>query len=178
MSNAVQFAIAGDLKTGGKYPHIPIRWLLQSKLREHLGITPEDDIELQERAEADRLKAAGEEYEKFETEFELSGETDAYALSFVKWAAIGLCWPPNDALKCPSLGACHHDVVEYGAGVYDVMYARYAVAKGKKSWQKDGSTQGQKLIHEMCAHAANLLVTEVAKQKDFTEDRGALSTAK
>ena len=157
---------------------MPIRFLLQSKLREHLGITVEDDIEIRERAKAERLKAAGEEYEEFETEFEPSGVTDVYAIGFVKFAAVGLCWPPNDALKCPSLGACHHDVVEYGAGVYDELYERYGSDKSKKSWQKDINAAGQDLISAMNLHAAQLLVTEVAKEKDFTQDRELTSTAK
>ncbi len=165
--NTAEFAIAGSIMIG-KYPHIPIRFELQSQLRRALGITEEDDEDLRARHKA---KDAGEEVEG---EFEATHEPDPYAIIYVKAAAVGCCWPNQKELKCPTLRQCRHDVVEYGAGVYDALIEMFP---GKATQaQTDIRREGNKLISAMVDEATKILVTEVDTEKVFTTGQEGTGT--
>jgi len=166
-----EFAIAGSLMIG-RYPHIPIRFELQNQLRRALGITIEDEAELVARRQA---QDAGE---PVEGEFESTMEPDPHALLFVNAAAIGLCWPQNqDALNCPTIRECRHDVVEYGAGVYDELIGRFAALGRVGDARVEVRRVGNKLITDMVGAAVAVMVHEVAAEKVFTKARGATSIA-
>ena len=152
----VEFASAGDLKIG-VYPHIPIRWALQSALTEALGITEADGEELR------ALAAAG----GVPDDWTPTGERDSFAVLFVKAAAVGLCWP--GPLDCPTLRACRHDPVLYGEGVYDALIRVYASVGKVGRLQKDVQTVGSKLIADMNAEAGEVFGSDVDTEKDFTK---------
>jgi len=167
--NTAEFAIAGSVMIG-RYPHIPIRFQLQSQLRRALGVTEEDDEELRARHKA---KKAGEEVDG---DFEATHDADPYAIIYVKAAAVGCCWPNPKELKCPTLRDCRHDVVEYGAGVYDALIEMFAKDGKASQVQKDIRREGNKLISDMVAEATKILVTEVDKEKVFTKAQEATGT--
>lgn len=165
--NIAEFAIGGSLLIG-KYPHIPIRFLLQRELRTALGITEDDEEALRARDESEKGDP-----------FEPSEPADPYAVVYVKAAAVGLCWPNPDEIhgpECPTLRACRHDVVEYGAGVYDALIRMHAKTGNAKAVQADIREVGMKLIHGMVAEATGILTTEVAVEKSFTRAQEATGT--
>ena len=160
---------AGSLMIG-RYPRIPVRFRLQSEMDFAIGITDEDREELQERHKA---KEAGEPFKK---KFVPSGTYDGISVAYINAAAIGLCWP-EPGPDCPSLRQCHHDVIEYGAGVYEALFEMSAGnPKRMKSFQKDVRTLGQKLISDMNVEVGKLLVTEVAAEKVFTPGQEGTGT--
>lgn len=159
----VEFAIAGDLKIGA-FPHIPIRWALQSALTDALGITEDDSAEL------GALREAGKDVPE---DWTPSGERDGFGVLFVKAAALGLCWPT--ALDCPTLRACRHDPVLYGEGVYDALIRVYASVGKVGQLQKDVQIVGSKLIADMNTEAGEVFGSDVATEKDFSEGPGLKS---
>lgn len=160
----VEFPFAGSAMIG-RYPHIPIRYMLRGELRKALGVTADDEVELRERAKS---KEAGEPWPE---PFEASLPADAYSTAFVKAAAIGLCMPNHP--DCKTLRQCRHDPVEYGEGVYDALCREYP---GRPGLQAEVRTMGGKLIVDMVKAADALLVVEVAAEKDFTKGREGTGT--
>ncbi len=169
LTKTFDLVFAGSLMIG-RYPRIPIRFRLQSEMDQAIGITAEDREELKERHEA---KEAGE---PFKEKFVPSGTYDGISVAYINAAAIGLCWP-EPGLDCPSLRECHHDVIEYGAGVFEAFFEMLAKRpKQMKGFQEEIRTLGQKLISDMNIEVGKILVTEVAAEKLFTKDQEATGT--
>lgn len=146
----------GNTHMVGTYPRLPVRFLLQSALKEAMGYTAAD-----QRAIA--------EMEPGEPVPEPSEAGDAYAISCVYYAALGLCWPAD--LPVEPLRKLRHDVVAYGEAVFEHFVSTEAANAQQLA------EEGRRLFYAMLQAGAGALADEIKLERDFSEGRGGASTA-
>lgn len=147
--------IMGGSVYEGRLPLIPMRYHISAAQTTAHGWTTADQQAIAAGTEGVTRSAPG----------------DGYALRQVYAAVVGECWPQHDR-GWPTMADCRHDVLKYGAGVYDALYRRFDGERGITTQIID---EGRRLLAE-CAKDTTSIFTEVEAEVDFTGAPEADST--